>query len=185
METKYCPLHCHSIYSFFDGLMTPQELVKLVKKTGANGVALTDHGSVGGLPAFHRACKDNDMKALLGCEFYLTMDETGNLKINDNYHLVIIAKNMTGYENIVKLNNYAVKENFYYKPRITLDKLKEHSEGLICSSACLGGPIASNFRRGESDVAYDMARRLQNIFNNDFYVELQFNELEEQRKVML
>jgi len=176
----YCPLHAHSIYSFFDGLMTPETYIEACMKAKSSSMALTDHGSMSGLPLFNAKAKENGVKPILGMETYLTVS---NEKTKDNYHLILLCKNLQGYKNLVKLNNWAVRDNFYYVPRVTINKLQEFSEGIICLSACVQGYIPNLIRSDRIDVALSEAIKFRDIFGDDFYLELQFNEIQEQKKI--
>jgi DNA polymerase-3 subunit alpha len=176
----FSPLHAHSIYSFFDGLMPPETYIEACMLAKSTAMALTDHGSMSGLPLFHAKAKENGVKPILGIETYFTV---GGDKVKDNYHLVLLCKNLQGYRNLVKLNNWAVRENFYYVPRVTFEKLAEYSEGLICLSACVQGYIPRLIGEDKIDLALAETMKFKNIFRDDFYLELQFNEIPRQKKI--
>jgi len=138
----FAHLHIHSEFSLLDGAIRIPELVTKVKELGMDSVALTDHGSLGGIIKFYKECKKQGIKSLIGCEFYLTGDRDdldNKEKTKDNMHAVIIAKNNDGYNSMLKLSSEAYLRNFYYKPRVSVEKLAELKGNVICTSACLAG----------------------------------------------
>lgn len=160
-------LHVHSEYSPLDGLASIEELVQKAKQLGQEFIAITDHGSSSGLHECNALSKKYDIKILMGEEFYFHNPE--ELK---NGHLILIAKNDVGLKNLFTLQTKAI-EDFYYKPRISLDLLKEHHEGLICTSACIANQIGQYILMDEPHLALNHMIELRNIFGDDFYVELQ------------
>lgn len=160
-------LHVHSEYSPLDGLASIEELVQKAKELGQSFIAITDHGSSSGLYECYDLSKKYDIKILLGEEFYYANPE--ELK---NGHLILIAKNETGLKNLFTLQTKAI-DNFYYKPRITLDLLAEFHEGLICTTACIANQVGQYILRDEPHLALNHMIELRNIFGEDFYVETQ------------
>jgi DNA polymerase-3 subunit alpha len=163
-------LHTHSIYSVRDALASPDEMVAKAAEYGMQAIALTDHGSMAGLPRFVEAAKVHNIKPILGCEFYM-VDNLEQLNTRP-YHIVLLAKNHEGYNNLVKLNNLAHLQGFYYKPRITYDWLKEHSKGLVCLTACLRGVVGADLEHTDG-VHYLRTDRVYNLFGEDMYFEIQ------------
>jgi DNA polymerase-3 subunit alpha len=168
-------LHVHSQYSILDGAASIDGLVQKAKSDGMKALALTDHGSMLGVKEFHTACKKSGIKSILGCETYVAArsieDKTGK-EDRSGDHLILLAKNLTGYRNLVKLISIANIEGFYYKPRIDKQLLKKHSEGLIVSSACLGGEIPTCIYEGKFEQAEEAIVWYKNLFGEDFYLEL-------------
>ncbi len=168
-------LHVHSDNSLFDGYETIDEIVNKVKSMGQSAVALTDHGTMAGCLDFYLKCKSEGIKPILGCEFYFCEDK--NIKERSlTHHLVLLAKNKTGYYNLKKLNMLAYDKdsgNYYYKPRIDSKDLPKYTEGVVCLSACLASIV--NTERGEYWVQY-----FKNLFGDDFYLELQPHPIPEQ-----
>lgn len=163
-------LHGHTDYSLHDALCTVPDLVSKAKELGYPALAITDHGTCTGLIDFYQECKKQEIKPILGCEFYLASEIT--VDGCDTYHLVILAKDINGYRNMMKLDTYA-HEHFYRKPRISFEALEKYHEGLVCTTACVAGPLsASN--------AEEMYSRLLSIFGEDLYVELQPHDFQEQ-----
>lgn len=160
-------LHVHSEYSPLDGLASIEELVQKAKELGQSFIAITDHGSSSGLYECYDLSKKYDIKILLGEEFYYANPE--ELK---NGHLILIAKNEIGLKNLFTLQTKAI-DNFYYKPRITLDLLAEYHEGLICTTACIANQVGQYILRDETHLALNHMIELRNIFGEDFYVETQ------------
>ncbi|MFT8348458.1 DNA polymerase III subunit alpha [Clostridium saccharoperbutylacetonicum] len=185
-EKQFCHLHLHTEYSLLDGSGKIKKLMKAAKEKGMNSIAITDHGVMYGLVDFFKAAKENDIKAILGCEIYVvpkSMHIKQPDKENSTYHLVLLVKNKIGYQNLMKIASIASIEGFYYKPRVDCDYLREHSEGLIALSACLGGEVQSNLIKGNYEKAKEVALKYKDIFNGDFYLELQDHGMEEQKKV--
>ena len=138
---NFVHLHVHTEYSLLDGAARIDKVVKVAKEYGMPALAITDHGNMYGSVAFFDACEKEGIKAIFGCEFYTCDDisvKQGKTKLN---HLVLLAKDETGYKNMSMLNSIAFEKGYYYKPRIDLETLKQYSEGLVCLSACLGGDI--------------------------------------------
>ncbi len=182
--SKFVPLHIHTEYSLLDGMIRVGDLVKYAAENELPGIAITDHGVMYSAIEFYELAEKFKINPLIGCEFYV---HTGDIKVHDPannplYHLILIAKNDKGYKNLIKLVSTAWCEGFYYKPRINFELLKEYHDGLICTSACLGGEILQHFQKDEKDEAYDVAKRYKELFGDDFYIELQDHNLEEQKR---
>ncbi|MBM3205624.1 PHP domain-containing protein, partial [Candidatus Shapirobacteria bacterium] len=141
---KFTHLHVHSEYSLLDGLSKIEALFAKALEMGMDSLALTDHGVMYGAVKFYLTAKEFEMKPIIGLEAYMAarsrFDKQANID-SDRYHLILLAKNNTGYVNLMKLTTLSHLEGFYYKPRIDMEILKEYSEGLIASSACLDGEI--------------------------------------------
>ena len=185
---EFAHLHVHTEYSLLDGAARIDKLCKTCAEKGMSAVAITDHGVMYGVIQFIMAAKSANVKPIIGCEFYTTdnMHEKKGVKNGEYFHLVLLAKNDVGYKNLVKLDSLAFTEGFYYKPRIDYNLLKDHTEGLICLSACLGGSIPQKILQRDYDGALKEAKLLQSMFaEGDFYIELQDQGLPEQRAVNL
>ena len=180
---NFVHLHLHTEYSLLDGAARINKVVKVAKEMGMPALAITDHGNMYGAVAFFDACKANDIKAIFGCEFYTCDDlnvKQGKTKLN---HLVLLAKNETGYYNLCKLNSIAFDKGFYYKPRIDRETLKQYSEGIVCLSACLAGEIPQAILNRQYDEAENLVKWFKDVFGEDYYLELQNHHLEEQIEV--
>lgn len=169
-------LHLHTEYSALDGLCKIDEAIKKAKELGQKFIAITDHGSSSGLYEGYNAGIKNDFDVLLGEEFYFQNDD------DKNGHLILIAKNETGLENIYRLQAKAYG-NVYYKPRINLDMLKEHHEGLVCTTACIANQVGQYILSNEKQLAVEHINKLKSIFKDDFYIELQSSTNEDVNKV--
>jgi DNA polymerase-3 subunit alpha len=173
---SFSHLHVHTEYSLLDGVNKSSYLFERVKELGMNSVAITDHGVMYGIPEFWKNAKDAGVKPLLGCEIYLspgdmTIRETVNgLKY---YHLLLLAKNREGYLNLVKLVTEGHLRGMYYKPRVDMATLAKYSEGLICTSACMAGPLSRHILRNEIDKSVEWLKFLKSTFKENFYIELQ------------
>ncbi len=183
-------LHNHSDYSILDGAITVDKLVKKAVEFGMPAIALTDHGNMFGAVEFYLKAKKAGIKPIIGEEFYVAPGSRFKKEFSKDsgeekaYHLVILAKNLTGYNNLLKLSSIGYLEGFYYKPRIDMEVLEKYSEGLICSSACLAGEIPVNILKGNYEKARDIAGKFNEIFGKDhFYLELQDHGIPEQKKV--
>lgn len=185
-EQNFVHLHVHSEYSLLDGAARIRDLAARAAELGMKALALTDHGVMYGAVPFYRACRAHGIKPIIGCELYLTTGsrfDKGTRKDNPIYHLIALAKNETGYRNLMKLSSIGHLEGFHYKPRIDLDVLREHSEGLICLSSCLKGEISQHLLHDRRDEARQAALRYKDIFGDDFYLELQDHGMLDQKKV--
>ena len=176
-------LHVHSEYSLLDGMCRIKELPKRAKELGMKAIALTDHGVMYGAVEFFQECEKEGIKAIIGCEVYVAprsrmQKEHG---IDDKYsHLILLAKNNVGYQNLIKLVSLAYKDGYYYKPRIDLEILKQYHEGLICLSACLAGSVNQAILKDDIDLAKERALWHKEVFGEDYYLEIQNNSLPEQ-----
>ena len=180
-------LHLHTEFSLLDGACRIKELAKRVKALGQDSVAITDHGTMYGVIDFYRACKAEGIKPIIGCEVYVAprtrFDRVHELDSNSS-HLVLLCRNETGYRNLSYLVSMAYTEGFYIKPRIDMELLKQHCEGLIALSACLGGEIPKRLRNGDYAGAKIHALEMQRIFGKDgYYLELQDHHMPEQQTV--
>ncbi|MGN1124854.1 MAG: DNA polymerase III subunit alpha [Candidatus Gastranaerophilaceae bacterium] len=184
MAISYVPLHLHTEYSLLDGAIKISDLCKFAKENEFPAVAITDHGVMYGDMELYTTAKEAGLKPILGCEFYVhngDIEERDKLN-NPLYHLVLLAKDKKGYENIIKLTSVAWCRGRYVKPRINWELIKEHHEGLICLSACLGGEVLQNLLHKESEKAREVAKRYKDLFGEDYYIELQDHGLEEQKR---
>ena len=180
---QYVPLHLHTENSFLDGAIRIKDLCKFAKENDMPAVAITDHGNMYGAIQMYETAKENGLKPLIGCEFYVydgDITEKNPAKTHP-YHLVLIAKDQTGYKNLVKLVSIAKCQGMYYKPRINHELIEKYHEGLICLSACVQGEIAQGFIRGEKEFSYETARFYKGLFGEDYYIELQDHGLEKQK----
>ncbi len=172
---SFIHLHVHSQYSILDGASTTEQIAAKAKEDGASAIALTDHGNMFGAKEFHVACNKAGIKPIIGVEAYVA--KRGHLvkeskDDGSGHHLILLAKNRTGYVNLLKLVSVANTDGFYYKPRIDKELLEKHHEGLIVSSACLGGEISQHILNGNFDKAEETALWFKNLFGDDFYLEL-------------
>lgn len=169
-------LHVHTEYSLLDGVNKSYYLFERIKELGMNSVAITDHGVMHGIPEFWKTSKDFGIKPILGCEIYLSPKEMTLRKEVDGlkyYHLLLLAKNRTGYLNLVKLVSESHLRGMYYKPRVDQETLAKYSEGLICTSACMAGPLSRNILRNRDSEALDWLKFLKKTFKEDFFIEIQ------------
>jgi DNA-directed DNA polymerase III PolC len=184
--SSFVHLHVHSEYSLLDGAARIPDLVNKAADLGMTTLALTDHGVMYGAIPFYKACVERGIKPIIGCEAYMTAGsrkERGSRKDQPIHHLILLAKNMTGYRNLMKLCSIGHLEGFHYKPRIDMESLAAHHEGIICLSACLGGEVPQHLLHGREEEAKRAALRYKNIFGADFYLELQDHGLSEQKRV--
>lgn len=182
-KTRFVHLHVHTEYSLLDGAARISKLVKIAKEDGAGACAITDHGNMYGAYKFYQACQDVGIKAIIGCEIYIVDDMDKKVPTEHRGHMILLCKNNTGYYNLCKINTTAWTRGFYYKPRIDFEYLAQHSEGLICLSACLAGQIPHYLMLEQYDEAKKYAVRLQQMFGEDFYLEMQDHGIAAQKKV--
>lgn len=175
--TPFTHLHTHSHYSLLDGLSKVDDLVKQAKEHGMDSLAITDHGVLYGAVEFYKKCTKAGIKPIIGCEMYMTEGSRHHKTpgIDDKrFHLILLAKNNEGYRNLMRLVTKAHLEGFYYKPRIDKQLLREHAEGLIGTSACLGGEISQALMSDDWDKARRVAREYEDLLGKgNFYIELQ------------
>ena len=176
-------LHVHSEYSLLDGMSRIKDLPVRAKELGMKAIALTDHGVMYGAVDFYKECKKNDIKPIIGCEVYVAPHSRFDKEAgrdNGYNHLILLAKNKTGYQNLSKLVSLSFVEGFYYKPRIDLEILEKYSEGLICLSACLAGSLSQAIIQGNMEKAEEIALWHKRVFKDDYYIEIQHNGLRQQ-----
>lgn len=179
-------LHVHTEYSLLDGFTTINRVMDRVKELGMNAIAITDHGTMFGVIEFYKTALKKGIKPIIGCEVYTaarSMEDKDPVKDKNQGHLVLLAKNNEGYQNLIKLVSAAYTKGFYYKPRIDYQLLKQHSRGLIVLSACLAGDIQQLLMQGQYERAKAMALDLKETFGEDFYLELQDHQLPEQKQI--
>ena len=183
----FAHLHVHSEYSLLDGACRIEELADRVAALGQTACALTDHGVMYGVIDFYRACKARGIHPVIGCEVYLAPHSRFDRSyVNGEWHshLILLCENMTGYRNLIHMVSLGFAEGFYMKPRIDMELLRQHSEGLICLSACLAGAIPRAIAEGDMDGAYELCEDFLEIFDRDhFYLEVQDHGIEVQKKV--
>ncbi len=193
---NFVHLHNHTHYSLQDAACTVKSLVKAAAEFDMTAVALTDHGVMYGIPEFYKAAKGSGIKPVLGMEAYITIENksrfdktaeidplTGNRK-KVYHHLILLAKNNQGFKNLIKLSSRGFLEGYYYKPRIDLELLKQYSEGLICTSACLGGVVSFYLKRRDYAKAKEVAIQYHEIFGDDFYLEIQDHNLADDKLIL-
>jgi len=169
-------LHNHTHHSLLDGLSKVDELVTHAKTLGMEAIAMTDHGTLSGAIEFYKACQEQGIKPIIGIETYVasrTIHDRDPAKDKARYHLILLAMNNTGYENLMQLSTIANLEGLYYKPRIDHNLLEKYNEGLIALSACAGGELGENLRADNYDEAKRIAEWYKSIFGDRYYFEVQ------------
>jgi DNA polymerase-3 subunit alpha len=175
----FAHLHVHTQYSILDGASGVKALVRRAKELGMEALAITDHGNMFGVKEFHDAATAAAIKPIIGCEIYVartSLEDKTTVEDRSGDHLILLAKNITGYHNLVKLVSEAWIRGFYYKPRIDKQLLREHHEGLIASSACIAGEAAQEILSGNLKGAEEALLSYRDIFGDDFYLEVQRHE---------
>ena len=185
---EFTHLHVHTEYSLLDGSNKINEYVARVKELGMDSAAITDHGVMFGCIDFYRAAKAAGIKPILGCEVYVAPGSRFDKEIGKEedryYHLVLLAENQEGYQNLIKIVSAGFVDGFYYKPRVDLEILEEHHEGIIALSACLAGEVARNITKGFYEESKKAALRYEEIFGKgNFFLELQDHGIPEQQRV--
>ncbi|HWP41558.1 MAG TPA: PHP domain-containing protein, partial [Tepidisphaeraceae bacterium] len=189
-SASFVHLHVHTHYSLLDGACKVQDLVKRAKALGMSALAITDHGCMFGVIEFFNECKKEGIKPILGMEAYMAPGDRrerstpGGNPGEAAYHLLLLAQNLEGYKNLIKLSSIAYREGFYYKPRIDKQVLAEFSRGIIATSACLGGEVCSAFLKRDAKAARQIAETYVQIFGPDrFFIEVQKQGIREQDMV--
>lgn len=176
-QKPYVPIHCHTSYSMFDACVMPADLVKAAASMGLQAISISDHGSLSGVFQFVKTCEEYKIKPVVGCEVYLNSKRLEDKKSRNNQHLCLFVMNQKGWKNLLKIHYDACKNGFYYVPRTDLDFISEHSEGLVATTACLASPL---LKVETDEEAEKNLKKLIDVFGERLFVELQFNELEEQ-----
>lgn len=182
--SKFTHLHLHSEYSLLDGFTRITDLLDRCKDLGMDSVAITDHGNMYGVIEFYKEAQKRDIKPIIGCEVYVSeRDHTIKDPTNKRYyHLILLAENNTGYKNLVKIVSEAYVNGFYYKPRVSFDYIKDHTEGLIALSACLNGEVNQRILEGQMDEALETAKRYEEAFGKgSYFLEVQDHGILEQK----
>ncbi|SHK28144.1 DNA polymerase III subunit alpha [Desulforamulus aeronauticus] len=187
LDKQFVHLHLHSEYSLLDGATRINQVAKQAKESGMEALAITDHGCMFGVVDFYKACHKEGVKPILGCEVYVAprrrTDRTPKLDDQPN-HLVLLAENQRGYQNLLRLVSLGYTEGFYYKPRVDKELLARYHDGIIALSGCLAGEVADKIVNGQPDKARQSARELADIFGpGNFFLEMQDHGFQEQRQV--
>lgn len=180
--SDFVHLHIHSEFSLLDGANRIKDLPVRAKELGMKAMAITDHGVMYGVIDFYKACKKEGIKPIIGAEVYVASRTRFDKEPQDKryYHLILLAKNNKGYQNLSKLVSLGFTEGYYYKPRIDLEILEKYHEGIICLSACLAGAVSQAILNGDIEKAEEVAKWHKNVFGEDYYLEIQNNGVKEQ-----
>jgi len=184
MSSGFTHLHLHTQYSLLDGAIRIKDLIARCKEYDMDAVAITDHGAMLGALEFYLACKAADIKPIIGCEIYIAPNshKSRNPGDKNTYHLVLLAKNKQGYENLLKLTSIAHLDGFYYKPRVDKELLARYSQGLVAMSACLSGELSTLLLTRQREEAREAALWYRNTFEN-FYIEIMRHPMPEMEAV--
>ena len=187
-SADFVHLHGHSEYSLLDGGCRVSEMAELAAEQGMPALALTDHGNLFGVIEHYKTCQAAGIKPIIGCEVYVAIDsrhlrQAARGLTHASNHLILLAKDTTGYRNLTKLVSKGYLEGYYYNPRIDKELLREHAEGLICMSACIGGEIPHLIQREGLAAAETVAREFMDIFGDDYYLEIQRHDIDPEAKV--
>ena len=185
MTSEFVHLHNHSDYSLLDGAQRVEQLVNTIDDLNMDGVALTEHGNMFSTVPFYQKAQKAGINPIIGCETYVAVESRHNKKPQTgggwgNNHLILLVQNQLGYKNLMKLVTAGYLEGFYYRPRIDMELLKDHSEGLVCLSGCLKGEIPEKMLNGDYEGARDAALRFSEIFSDRFYLEVQNHGIPEE-----
>ncbi len=186
MDKKFTHLHLHTQYSLLDGLCNIKRLVSKAKSLGMDAMAITDHGAMFGAVEFYKECKAQEIKPIIGCEIYMaerSMLEKESQYDRNNYHLVLLAENETGYKNLVRIVSTGYTQGYYYKPRVDFDVLQKYSKGIIALTGCIAGKVPSHIIRGDISGAMAHLEHFISIFGKDnVFVEIQDHGMEQEKK---
>lgn len=182
-ESEFVHLHLHTEYSLLDGVGKIDEYIARAAELGMKAIAITDHGNMFGAVEFYKKAMKKGIKPIIGVEMYIAEKEA-ELREGKNFHLILLAKNETGYKNLLKISSYGFVKGFYYKPRVDKKFLKEHSEGVIALSACMAGEIPYHILNGEFEKAEESLKEYLEIFSKEnFFIELQDNGVPGQKEL--
>ena len=180
---EFSHLHCHTQYSLLDGAAGIDNLIESAERRGVNSVAITDHGNLYGVPEFYTTAEKSDVDPIIGCEFYLTPSGIQDTSDPTRYHQVLLAKDQTGYDNLMQLSSTSFLEGFYYKPRIDRALLREHHEGLVATTCCLQGEVPQAILNKGEEQARELFEEYLEIFGDDYYIEIQNHDIDDQHTV--
>ena len=185
MTSEFVHLHNHSDYSLLDGAQRIDQLINTIDDLGMDSVALTEHGNMFSVVPYYKEAKKAGIKPIIGCEIYVAVGSRFDKKPRaeggwGNNHLILLAQNYTGYKNLMKLVTAGYLEGFYYRPRIDIELLRQHNDGLICLSACLKGEVPEKMLHGDYQGAKEAALRFAEIFPNRYYLEIQNHGIPEE-----
>jgi DNA polymerase-3 subunit alpha len=178
-QQNYIPLHVHSEWSIGDGFGTVKYLAKILKEKGFKGCALTDHGTLAGVWEFQKACLLEEIKPIIGSEFYMNLED-----LDGRFHITVLVKNQAGWKNILKLQSIATREGFYYKPVIKFSEILEYHDGLIILSGCSNGIISKLIEKEEFEKADEIIIKIKEIFQDDFYFEIMPQTIQINQEIM-
>lgn len=179
---EFCHLHCHTQYSLLDGAARIKNLIGKAKSLEMPAVAITDHGNLFGVPEFYKTAKQQGIKPIIGCEFYIAPSGMKDRTDRTRYHQVLLAKSEEGYKNLIKLSSLSYVEGYYYKPRIDRETLKKYSAGLIATTCCLQGEVLRAIISKGEEAARPIFESYLEIFGEDYYIELQDHGIPEQKQ---
>lgn len=185
---SFVHLHNHTDFSLLDGAASVENLVKRAAALGQPGMAITDHGNMFGALKFYKECRKAGINPIIGSEFYVAgasrFEKTGAEGGNKYYHLILLAKDETGYRNLIQLSSTSYMEGFYYKPRIDWELIERHHAGLICSTACIAGEVPQLLLLGRNADAERVAGKYRDLFGSEnYFLELQDHGMDEERRV--
>lgn len=186
MEKKFTHLHLHTPFSLLDGFTRIDKVIEKAKSLGMDSIAITDHGVMFGVIDFYKQAKKNGIKPIIGCELYTSARSYKDKETIDRKsgHIILLAKNNIGYQNIIKLVSIGFVDGLYYKPRVDYELLEKYSQGVVCLSACLAGDVQRYILAGDYEKAKELALKLENIYGKgNFYLEMQDHGIVEQKKV--
>ena len=175
---KFVHLHVHTEYSLLDGLSNISGLIAHIKAQGMDSIAITDHGAMYGAIEFYKACLAQEVKPIIGVEAYTCNVSHSDRSNRQNFHLLLLAKNLEGYKNLMKLTSIAHTEGYYYKPRFDKETLAKYSKGLIVTSACPIGEVGQALIADDYKLAKKTAQWFLDVFGNDYYLEIQRHNFE-------
>jgi DNA polymerase-3 subunit alpha len=181
--SDFVHLHTHTEYSLLDGASRVTEVVNAAKAAGQTALAITDHGSLYGVVPFYKACREAGIKPIIGCETYVaqrSLHDKESRADRDPHHLVLLAQDNTGYENLLKLISTAHLQGYYFRPRVDKELLAKHSEGVIALSACLAGELSQRVVAADIDGAVDVAEEYREIFGDRYFLEVQNHGIPEE-----
>ena len=189
MASNFVHLHTHSHYSLLDGLTKLEDMVKIAKESGMTAIGLTDHGNMYGAIEFYKLCKKEGIKPIIGVEAYITAGSRHEKSVESGtkryYHLILLAKNLQGYKNLLRLVTIANLEGYYYKPRMDKEILRQYHEGLVCLSGCMGGELSQTVLKSDLEKADTLIKEYQDIFGKEnYFIEVQSHpSLENDKKL--
>jgi DNA polymerase-3 subunit alpha len=189
----YHNVHCHTEYSVLDGVGRVEEYAQIALDCGMGYLCATDHGMAAAWPTLLAVCEEKGLRPVFGAEVYVNdwhhmvpkfkdLSDEEKVRVRKNNHMLLLAENQVGFENLIKLTTLGWEKGYYYKPRVSMEQIAQHAEGLVATSACLASPINQELLKGNPKAAQKIMREWASLFPGRYWIEWQMNGMEDQNR---